>query len=193
MCCVTERDFNISDIPTLRKHNQLPERLRRWEWRPDGVDLIGLGIIGLMTLAGAHDAGRSLVEAVLEGLCIGVLYAPFFALCSIKVEPPPRWWKAAGAGIFILWWGLLPAVAGWMLDYYNSLSDAFIAGITLSSFWATMVIFGGRERWCTAAAGVCILAALGAWIAGLGSFREASVLGFGGAIFFGMLAALWGD
>lgn len=149
--------------------------------------------MGLISLAGAHDAGRSLVEALLEGLFTAAIYAPFFALCGVKVEPPPRWWQAAGAVVVILWFGLLPPVAGWVLDYYNSLSDALIAGAVFSSFWGAIIVFGGRDKWCTAAAGAFLLAAGGAWIAGLVPFGEASALGFGGAIFFGMLAALGGD
>jgi len=146
-----------------------------------------------MALAGALDHGRSFVEAILEGLFAATLYAPFFALCEVKVEPEPRWWKAAGAVGVMLWFGFLPAISGWMLDYWSSLTGALIAGAVFSSFWGAVIVFGGRERWCTAAAGVFLLATGGAWITGLVPLGEASALGLGGAIFFVMLAALGGD
>jgi hypothetical protein len=100
--------------------------------------------MGLMALAGAHDAGRSLVEAVLEGLFVAALYAPFFALSGVRVEPKPHWWKAGIIVIGALWFGLLPAVAGWILEYYSSLKDALIVGGVFSSFLAAIAAFAGR-------------------------------------------------
>jgi hypothetical protein len=177
----------------LQEQSPIPGQLRRWQWRADRVHFIVLGIIGWIALAGAHDAGRGPVQATLEGLLTATLYAPFFALCGVKVKPEPRWWKAVGVAVAALWWGLLPPVWGWMLDYWSSLEDALIVGTGLASFWAAILVFGGRERWCTAAAGVCLLSAVGAWIGGLVSLGEASVLGFGGALFLVMLSALGSD
>jgi hypothetical protein len=150
------------------------------------------GIAGLMALARAHDDGRSLVEAILEGLFVAILYVPFSVLCGIKVEPKPRWWKAAGTVVVLVWLGLLPAVVGWLLEYYSSLSDALIVGTVFFAFFAAIGIFGGRERWCKWAAAVCLVAAAGGWIAGLGSLGEACALGLGGAVFFVFLSVLGG-
>jgi drug/metabolite transporter (DMT)-like permease len=117
-----------------------------WQWTADGLSVFGPDIIRLMALAGAHDAGRSLIEAVLEGLFVAALYAPFFALSGVRVEPEPRWWKAALVLAIALWFGLLPAVAGWLLDYYSSLSDALIVGAIFSLFVAAIAVFGREQH-----------------------------------------------
>ena len=101
--------------------------------------------MGLMALAGAHDAGRNLMEGVLEGLFIAALYTPFFALSGVRVEPKPRWWKAALLLATALWLGLLPAAAGWVLNYYSSLGDALVVGAIFSLFVAAIAVFAERD------------------------------------------------
>jgi polyferredoxin len=99
-----------------------------------------------MALAGAHDAGRSLVEAVLEGLFGAFLCAPFLALFGITVEPEPRWWKAVTVVVIALWLGLLPpAVTSWIFDYWPSLSGALIAGTVFSFCFAVIAVFVLRD------------------------------------------------
>lgn len=119
-----------------------PRQLQRWQWRSARLTFPYLVVIALTSLAGAHDAGRDLTEATIEGLFSAIIYAPFFALCGVQVEPKPRWWKAATLGVFGLWFGLVPAIAGWVLDYYTALSGALIAGSVFFLFITIIAVAG---------------------------------------------------
>lgn len=103
--------------------------------------------MGLVSFVGAHDAGRSLIEGMLEGLFLAALYTPFFALSGVRVEPEPRWWNPVLVLAITLWFGVVPAAAGWVLDYYNSLGDALIVGAGGSLFIGAITVFAKRDSY----------------------------------------------